>query len=73
VIKKPEQKILVPGCGNSELSLKLVEMLGQKSVLSVDFEREIIDAMEEAQPDYTKGYLNYEKMDITDMKAVKDE
>jgi len=45
VIKKPEQKILVPGCGNSELSLKLVEMLGQKSVLSVDFESEIIDAM----------------------------
>jgi len=47
VLKKPEAKVLVPGCGNSLLSESIVQQLGMKDVLSIDFEEDVIKAMQE--------------------------
>lgn len=69
-MKKQDQKVLVPGCGNSELSEKLVQAMGMKDVLSIDFEQEVVKAMQEKQPEDTKAALKYAKMDMTDMKGV---
>mmetsp|Transcript_38708 Transcript_38708/g.28062 ORF Transcript_38708/g.28062 Transcript_38708/m.28062 type:complete len:133 (-) Transcript_38708:1629-2027(-) len=56
--------ILVPGCGNSNLSEKLHSSLGFSNILSTDFEPEIIQKMNERG---VKG-LKYEVSDSTNMK-----
>lgn len=50
--KGDENKTIVPGCGNSDLSQKLFTNMDIKNleVLSVDFEEQVVKKMEESKP-----------------------
>ena len=50
--KNEAQNILVPGCGNSDLSLKLITSFGVSNlnVLSVDYEESVVKKMKEGIP-----------------------
>lgn len=62
-----EVTFLVAGCGDSELSEKLVTQLGIKQCISVDFEEEVVARMS------ARGVpnVNYRTMDVTDMKEME--
>ena len=64
-------KVLVPGCGNSDLSQKLIEKMGLKpedlSIESFDYEKQIVNKMQESRPDALKGSLNYSFGDCTNL------
>jgi len=63
----------VPGCGNSDLSEKLLTKLGVSNleVVSVDYESSVVQKMEENKPKDLK--LVYEVGDVTNLTAYKDE
>ena len=68
------QKILVPGCGNSDLSQKLLQNLGVNglNVESIDYEEQVVQKMEESKPKDLN--LVYKVGDVTDLsKLYKDE
>lgn len=67
------QRVIVPGCGNSDLSQKLLTDLGvsKLDVESVDYEEQVVKKMQDTK---LKGLaLNYAVGDVTDLKAYKDE
>lgn len=66
------QSILVPGCGNSDLSEKLITKLGisNLTVYSVDYEEAVVKKMEETKPGHLA--LKYAKGDVTNLDTLKD-
>ena len=67
LLEGENQRILVPGCGNSLLSEKLCTVLNQTKVTSIDFVPEIITKMQERNVSgvtYAVGdFLNLEYAD----------
>lgn len=66
---KGGQKLLVPGCGNSDLSEKLVTKLGLQNltVESIDYEEGVVKKMEESKPKDLP--LTYRFGDVTNLKG----
>ena len=64
--------MLVPGCGNSDLSEKLLTKLGVNglTVESIDFEETVVEKMESSKPKDLK--LNFKVGDVTDLKNYQD-
>jgi hypothetical protein len=64
------QKVLVPGCGNSDLSLKLLTNLDVKnlSVESIDYEDQIVKKMEDEKPKNMP--LSFKVGDCTDLSDL---
>lgn len=60
---KQAVRVLVVGCGNSELSKQLADD-GFSTLVSVDFSERVVDEMRRKHPD-----MQWEVMDMTDMKA----
>lgn len=63
----------MPGCGNSDLSEKLLTKLEIKDlkVLSVDYEESVVKKMEENKPKDLE--LSYVKGDVTNLDTIKDQ
>ena len=57
-------KVLVPGCGDSNLSEMLATKMGLKQVHSIDFEADVIEKMNAKK---IEG-VQYEVMDFMDLK-----
>jgi ubiquinone/menaquinone biosynthesis C-methylase UbiE len=68
-----EQTILVPGCGNSDLSEKLLTKLGvsKLKVHSVDYEEAVVTKMEQSKPKDLA--LSYAVGDVTNLKDIAAE
>ena len=63
------KKIMVPGCGDSNLSEKLCTKMGQDQVVSIDFENDVIEKMNK------KGIegVTYMVMDFLAMQFEDDD
>ena len=68
--KDQEQKVLVPGCGNSDLSQQICANLGIKDLVveSVDYEEQVVQKMEESKPKDMK--LDFKVGDCTDLSNL---
>ena len=64
VVGDDQKKILIPGCGDSSLSGKLSEKLGQQNITSIDFEPDVIEKMQK------KGHegVSYLTMDFLNLQ-----
>ena len=76
--KEPEAKkrVVVPGCGNSDLSLKLCTKLGVTNIAvdSFDYEEQVVKKMQGTVPEELKEKLKFSFGDCTDLKEqYKDE
>jgi hypothetical protein len=62
--------VLVPGCGNSDLSQKICANLGIKDLVveSVDYEEQVVQKMEESKPKDMK--LSFKVGDCTDLSSL---
>lgn len=60
---KKSVRVLVVGCGNSELSKQLADD-GFSTLVSIDFSERVVDEMRRKHPD-----MRWEVMDMTDMNA----
>ena len=72
---KDGQKVCVPGCGNSDLSYKILKKLGPKELTidSFDYEENVIAKMNENKPKDAEN-LTYRYGDCTNLsKEYKDE
>ena len=69
---KEGQQVLVPGCGNSDLSQKILTNLGVNglTVESIDFEDAVVEKMEASKPKDLR--LTYKVGDVTDLKNYQD-
>lgn len=63
----------MPGCGNSDLSEKLITKLGLSNleVLSVDYEEKVVQQMEENKPKDLN--LKYVKGDVTKLEGINND
>jgi len=63
----------VPGCGNSDLSQKILTNLGVNglTVESIDFEDAVVEKMEASKPKDLR--LTYKVGDVTDLKNYQDQ
>jgi SAM-dependent methyltransferase len=69
--KEGGQRIIVPGCGNSNLSQKLLTKLGVSDldVYSVDYESSVVEKMNETKPADLK--LTFAVGDVTNLSDCK--
>jgi 2-polyprenyl-3-methyl-5-hydroxy-6-metoxy-1,4-benzoquinol methylase len=65
IIKSKDARILIPGCGDSLLSEKLVTLMNQKNVLSIDYEDNVIQRMKERG----ETGVQYQVKDCTKLEA----
>lgn len=71
--EKGQQSVLVPGCGNSDLSEKLLTKLGVSGlkVHSVDYEEAVVSKMEQGKPKDLP--LTYSVGDVTNLASLGSE
>ena len=74
--KHDQKRVVVPGCGNSDLSLKLCTKLGVDGVTvdSFDYEEQVVKKMQESVTPDLKDKLKFSFGDCTDLsKNYKDQ
>lgn len=68
-----DRPVLVVGCGNSSLSENLLDDVGCKDILSVDYSDKVIAEMrQKAEKAGKSETLRFEKMDLRDMSRLSD-
>ena len=67
--KSPLEIVLVPGCGNSDLSEKICMEMGVE-VVSVDYEKEVVMKMEEKKKEGVR--VRYVEGDVTRLEGMGD-